>query len=490
MSANNKNMGKQGKHANSKQVTKVQDKPSAETIKVFSQLLTRANLASRLGQQYSGDRDLYEQLGYQTSISYDDYATRYSRQDIASTIIDRPVNYTWKGGMSLNAVNEENDGLLDEFKVLDEKIKVQSKLKRLDKLSELGSYAVLLLGFSDVQSSQDLSTPVTGTKLDLNYIKPFGEGNAEISVWEKDASNERYGLPKYYQLKMYQPGGDNYTGVLVHYSRVLHVAGELLENEVEGKPALQVVYNRLMDLEKLVGSSAEMFWRGARPGIKGDVKEDYELTETQIEKMATEFKEFEHDLRRVLVNEGVTYDTFKQQLADPINFVEVQLQMISAATGIPKRILVGSERGELASTEDRNTWLEIIQTRREERTEPTIVRPFVDVCMKYGILTSEKEYTVEWEDLFSPSQKEKAEVGKIRASALKEYAVNPAIQDAMPPAAFFKYFLGLDADQIDDIETMVVEQFGENGAQSDQLTEEERELIQQNIKKYKKESTK
>ena len=66
-----------------------------------SQLIGRAQLASKLGQQYGTDRDIYEALGYKLNITYADYVSRYMRQDIAKAIIDRPIKVTWQGDLEI-----------------------------------------------------------------------------------------------------------------------------------------------------------------------------------------------------------------------------------------------------------------------------------------------------------------------------------------------------------------------------------------------------
>jgi len=77
------------------------DNIQANQLQTLSELVGRANLMSRLGQQYGGDRDIYEALGYPLNLEYADYATRYLRQDIARAIIDRPVKVTWRGALEI-----------------------------------------------------------------------------------------------------------------------------------------------------------------------------------------------------------------------------------------------------------------------------------------------------------------------------------------------------------------------------------------------------
>ena len=427
---------------------------SKQQIKTFSELVSRSTLAARLGMQYGTSRDIYEALGYDTELQYKDYTTQYSRQDIAAAVIDKPVNYTWRGDLFVTD-GEEDSKLKEAWKDLVKELSLKSKFVRLDKLTSLGIYGVLLLGFDDVKEPTQFVLPVKNGERKLLYAKPFGEGDIDILTWDKDTTSPRYGLPQIYKITISSDSGDSARDLRVHWSRIIHVAGETLTSEVEGIPVLQKVYNRLKDLEKLVGGSAEMFWRGARPGYHGKIDDDADLTPTEEGKLKDQLDEYEHNLRRFLTTQGVSVNTLSQQISDPSSHVDIQIQMISAVTGIPKRILTGSERGELSSSQDKDNWLTQVQSRREEFAELQIVREFTDRMIKYKVLPKpESSYIVEWEDLFAVGEKDKAEVGKIRATALKEYASNPVLESIVTPEAFFKYFIGLKEDQVNDITEM------------------------------------
>jgi uncharacterized protein len=439
-----------------------------QTMNTSGSIVSRAILAARLGYQFGTDRDLYQALGYPVSIDYEDYAIRYARQDIAKAVIDRPIKATWRGGFALLESDDDQETALEKaWGELKNRLSLTSKFVRLDKLTGLGRYGVLLLGLDDIQRSDDFKNPINSGQRSLLYVRPFGEGSCEIEEYESDPSNERFGMPKFYSITISNPNQKSTSILIVHYSRLLHITEGKTESNVFGTPRLECIYNRLMDLEKLTGGSAEMFWKGARPGYQGKVDPEFMLTDEKKEDLQNQIDEYEHHLRRILVNEGVNYEALAQQVADPDNHVDVQLQMISAATGIPKRILTGSERGELASTEDRENWLSYIGGRREEFAESNIIRPFVDKCMEYKILPEAKEeYSIQWASLFEESGKDKAEVGKIRATALKEYATNPTAEMIVPAEAFYRYFLGLEDDQIELIKEM----------QDQAIREEEQEI--------------
>lgn len=427
---------------------------------VLSAIVARALLASKLGMQYNDERDIYRALGYPKDLTEEDFYARYRRQDIAKAVINRPVAATWKGGFRIEEGEKEETAFDKAWKELDSKFKIANVLRRADRLACIGNYGVLLLGLDDVNNKNDFAKPVESvSSRQLLYLRPYRQGTVAIERNVKDTSDERYGLPELYKIKMVGASGEEQE-ILVHYTRIIHIVPELLESEYKGIPPLEAVYNRLMDLEKLVGSSAEMFWRGARPGYQGKVDKEYQVSDDMIEKFKQQIDEYENNLRRILITEGIDLKELAMQITDPSSHVDVQLQMISAVTGIPKRILVGSERGELASTQDRDNWADFIQSRRQEFAE-YVIRDLVDRLIEYEVLPEPKQYNILWEPINVPSEKDKAEVGRIRAQALKDY-VTSGSEIIMPVDAFLEHLLGLPPEQVEalskELESMAREE--------------------------------
>ncbi len=461
------------------------NKPIKDTrqipINVLSELVNRASLASTLGYQYGGDRNIYQALGYPTTteIKWNDYYNRYARQDIAKAIIDRPVKASWKGEISIiENIDKEKTKFEQQWEEIYDRLKLKSIFMRADKLTGIGQFSVLLLGLSDVRNIAGFKKKYTkSSNSKLLYVKPVSQKSVDIIEFERNVNSPRYGFPLMYKIstsEVLETGQIGAIELVVHHSRIIHLVEDILESEIYGTPRLQAVYNRLMDLEKLIGGDAEMFWRGARPGFTGKVDENYEMTATALTDLQDQIDEFEHNLRRVLVNEGVNYQALTQEIADPLNHVNIQIQMISAVTAIPKRILTGSERGELSSAQDKQEWISYVTSRREEQNEPYILRPFIDKLIKIGILAKPKDgkYIVMWDKLFSLSDSEKVAMGEQRAKALKLYTDNMFIQDFVSFEIFLEYFLALDKPQIDK----VLDQQKKTIRQEVPLTEEEIEL--------------
>lgn len=451
-----------------------------ERLMVLNTISSRVGLAKQMMlQTYNGDRNLASALGYPTNITFQDYYSRYCFQDIAKAVIDKPVDRTWKGDVLIEESKDDQETALEKAWVeLSNRLKLKSVLCRLDKLTGIGHYGVLLLGFSDTTSLEVYATPVNKSNgLKLQYVKPFSEGSATIAEWDTSPNSDRFGWPLTYNLVFKQADSSTSQTVTVHYSRILHVVDDILESETEGHPRLQSVFYRLIDLEKILGGDGEMFWRGARPGYVNEVDKEFSITKPQLEELQKQVDEYENNLRRFMTVQGMSIKSLQQQLADPLNHVDIQIQMICAKMNIPKRVLMGSERGELSSGQDADEWSTTIQTRREEYVELRILRPLIDRLVELGILppASTTGYTIRWEDLFSLSPTQKTEIGKNRATALKDYSANPEARSIIPIKAFMTYFLGMDDEEIEIVLQMAAEEVGSEPG----LSEEEMQTIKQ-----------
>lgn len=363
-------------------------------MSVMSSILSRFGLAGLAGIQFGGKRDLYAIFGYKSRLTYSDYYAKYRRQDVAKRIVNAPASATWRNPATL----EGPDAFVKEWKKLSEEHQIWSHIERADRLAGIGYYSILLLGFDD---TSDLAKPVTkneGTK--LLYVQPYNQAQATIKEVESDPRSERFGMPKMYELKLEDPlnilqtlngmemAKTVTTGktVKVHYSRVVHIAEELVENNFLGTPRLECVYNLLDDLLKVSGGTAETYWMTSNRGMQLDVDKDAELTPEDAAALSDEAEEYQHELRRIIRTKGVKVTNLGGNTPDPKNTFSMLISLISGATGIPQRILTGSEAGQLASDQDRANWSDRIKERRTMFAEPNVLNPFLTALMNAGVL--------------------------------------------------------------------------------------------------------
>lgn len=411
-----------------------------------SDLLNRYMVARNAGMAFGGDRDYYEVLGYDRDPDAEEYLTKYLRNDIARRIVDAPVEAAWREPP--NIVDDADAGSDEEAETdfeeaveyLFEGHRLLHYLKRADKVTGIGEYGLLFLGLAPEGSDGGRSGPdaldddatagsytsVLDTRNDdrpdaLAYLSTFSQARVTSIHEVSDPTNPRYGMPELYEIKFTNPGGVGRSED-VHHSRVIHIAEGLLENEVFGRPRLEPVLNRLEDLEKVLGGSAEMFWRGADRKLQLDYRGEGAPNDSdELEQRA---REMNHGIENVLPTTNVDINEIGGQEVDPTGIVEQELKHIAGTVGIPLRMLTGSERGELASTQDRATFYERIRERQEQFCEPMILRPLLDRLIRLGILPEPRggSYTVEWPDLFSLNELEQAELQAQQAQAIKRAA--------------------------------------------------------------------
>ena len=397
---------------------------------MVSDLTKRQQLAKLAGQHFGGERDLYQIMGYPRSLEALDYADAYKRGDLAARIVDAYPDSTWREAPDMVG----SDAFKKEWEALEKKLHLFRTFHRLDRLTGMGHYGVLYLG---LDGGEQPSQPTNGNNYNLLYLQPHSERTADVTQWEDDVSSPRYGMPKMYRITT----GTNWRGagagqkvLTVHHSRVIHVAERALEDTAIGIPRLERIWNRLMDLDKLLGGSAEMYWQNVAMLLAFMADSDVEWEPDEKTDMADQLEELQNGLRRFLRLRGVTAEQLAPGLqgSDPNSHIDWQVKIISAATGIPQRLLLGNEAGELASSQDENNWAGKIAERREQFASPGIIEPFIQRGLKLGFLPEGYEYA-DWPESDMLGEQGRADVALKKAQAIATYANSPGSEFIVSP---------------------------------------------------------
>ena len=425
--------------------------------KLYSNSISLSRIQAFQGTTHQGRRDLYGVFGYEKDLCIEHYIAKYERGDIAARVVDAFPEATWSTAPEI--LEDENSETQTQFEkewvAFEKRIKVFHYLNRLDILQGLGRYGVLYIGASDVSTIEELKDPlerVSGID-DIKFLMPFSEGCVDISKFETNPLSERFGLPVMYTLRTGEGLSDRHgssasmpqVSLQVHHSRVIHAAEGNLENDVYGKPKMKKVFNRLEDLEKVVGGSAETFWLNSRGGNNFNLDKEASLSSDELSAIKQQAEEYTHQLARNVYTKGIDVKTMQTTVSSPKDQVSVILDLISGATGIPKRILIGSERGELSSAQDENNWLNRVSERQKNFAEPSILRPFIDRLIEINALPRVDEYFIKWPDTETQSPKDKAEIALKKAQAISTYSgITGQPQFIVPEKQFVEEVLGLE----------------------------------------------
>lgn len=325
----------------------------------------------------------------------------------------------------------------------------------------------------------------------LKYIRIYPESMARIAQYEEDVNSPRYGQPVMYEITMYDPAwGQNLATMpmvskLVHWTRTVHIAVEVEGSEVFARPRMQSVLNPLLDIQKTRGASAEMFWRGGLPGwsfethpqLGGQVNINLETIRSQMQQWAD-------GLQRFIAMRGISAKSLAPQVSDPTAHITIQIESICIQLTIPIRVFKGSERGELASSQDDAAWNDRLRLRQNMKITPRIIIPLINRLIWLGVLPEPKQYHVWWPDLESQTDEQKSNVALKYTQALVAY-ISGQGESAIIPLDFFTYFLGFSDKEaqaiIDNASMLAEERQAEELLQAEQDMEMQRQMIDEGL---------
>ncbi len=437
---------------------------AAVSIMAENATLMRSELLTKL---LNPGKDINFECGYPDTISIEDYKGMFVRMGVATRVVELYSEESWA---LLPKVYETEDAeeteFEKEFKSLEKKRHLFQYLQRIDTLSGIGRFGVLLLGIDD---GLELEKPVVGineitgekegdSKYELLYMKPFDESVVEIKRKESNVKSPRYGLPTAYSIKFEDTSGKTSTSQTkeVHWTRIIHIADNRESSDIYGKPRMEKIYNQLLDIRKVLGGSGEMFWKGGFPGLSFKVDPNQTLTDEDKDAMKDEMRNYSQSLQRYLSFVGVEVQSLNTQVADPSGHLDTQIDSICISLGVPKRIFMGSERGELASSQDTGAWNKRVSKRLEGYVSPLLIRPLVDRLIAFGVLPEIEEYFIGWPDLNAPSNEEVAEIAVKRTDAMSKYVAG-GVDNLIAPKEFLTLVMGFTTEEAESIDDAVKE---------------------------------
>lgn len=420
-------------------------------------------------------RNLDQECGHPASVNVHDFWKAYRRDGIAARVVNIFPDECWSvdpdvyesEGSRLTPFEQSWMGVLDA-------VNLMHFMHRVDIVSGIGRYGGLLLGVNDGKA---LDQPIEGADLvddgttaeerRLLYLRVLDETQLTVSELGNDPRSPRYGLPTKYTVKMIShetissgPGAqENIKDVEVHWSRIHHVADNRTTSEIYGQPRMEQTFNRLLDADKVLGSSAEMYYKGGFPGFSLELDPrlaefmDIEIDDDSIE---AEMFAYMNGLQRFIWLQGLNAKSLAPQVADPIPAVTALLNAIAMSIPAPLRIFMGSEQAQLASGQDIRTWNRRLTTRQKNYLTPLVIRTLVDRLIRIGVLRRPRSfnkqagtwnYKVFWPDVNLPNDDERSQIADRQAAAMMKYVQSGAWQ-FMQFRDFLRFVMRFDAREV------------------------------------------
>lgn len=452
----------------------------------------RHSLANELGDSGHDARDWYDTFGWpnrgnDADWDADNYYALYLRNAYAYAVVAQKPKTTWKHEPEVRDRADQEEDVQDdptEFEraitKLDREHDVWHYAHRVDRMAGIGRHGLLVIDYADTNGPEDFEEPFTGVEnaggLDMvNGYRVYPEPMIEDIDWGKPGS-DRWGEPITYQIDLGDDADagtqdEEETTLTIHHSRVVDVPARVLDDdETRARPRQEPVLNNILDIEKTLGSTAELSYRAADYGI--NVNLDPEKVDTSgdaLDTMEDDLQDWYHGLQPFFRTTGADVNRLGGEVKDPTGIVDNNVRAIATQTGIPQRVLEGASLGELASAEkDEEQYYGLIGERQRQYAEPYIARAIVDHHLEDGALPAPEGdwYDFEWPDLSELSEQEAATVKETRANVVAN------LQTAVPglggeraegfvETGEFPEREEQTANQLDEDDPRVQEAFGE-----------------------------
>lgn len=391
------------------------------------------NAARRLEAMFPGyfpeaKHNHYRDFGYPEHLTFHQLYTMYSRNGIARAGVEKTILKTWQDfPFLLEAERDGSEGVKKKETPLEKEIRQRfddlrlwQHLAEADRRSLVGSYSGVILRLADSKAFREPVDSVGGGLDGLVELIPAWEGQLTVSEWDTDETSVDYGQPKMFAFNEAQVGQSSGTNTTKTRTFELHPDRVLIwskDGTVHGSSLLEPGYNDLMTLEKISGAGGEGFWKNAKSAPVFEVDKEAKTADmakamgvSQAEladKMSEQVEDWQKGFDQLLMIQGMQAKTLGITLPSPEHFWAAPLQAFAASIPIPLKILVGSQSGERASTEDANEWNQTNMSRRTGSVIPNTMA-LVRRLERFGIL-AEKDWHLDWTDLTESSMGEKIE---------------------------------------------------------------------------------
>lgn len=378
------------------------------------------SLASMFPGFYTGigspKHNFARDFGYPDDVNFASAYAMYCRNGLARAGCRKTAEKTWRDNPEI-VFGGEGAEQIDDLTRAFERLRFWQCVSRADLRSLVGGYSGIILRIAD--NGRFIDPVKTSEGLDgLVEIIPAWAGQLEVSEWDDDETSPTYGQPRMFQFNEAAVGSQKRPrSFQLHPHRVV-VWSE--DGTVDARSALEPGYNALLDMEKISGAGGEGFWKNAKSAPVLEIDPKARLTDMAkamgtdedklVDAMNDQVEDWQKGFDQLLMLQGMQAKTLGVNLPSPEHFFAVSLQFFAASMSMPLKILVGTQTGERASSEDAKDWAQTINSRRQNETLPNIMQ-LIGHLTRIGIM-DDRDWTARWSDLTEAGPAERIENAK------------------------------------------------------------------------------
>lgn len=340
---------------------------------------------------------------YMQSAAFKTLSQFYEEDGMARRIVDVIPEEMVTPGFKVDGVKDEK-----AFKSRWDELRLNSKIIDALAWSRLfGGSAILAV----VADNRMLKSPVK-PGAQLEDIRVYDRYQITIQERETNARSVRYGEPKLYKIS---PGGD-IPEFFVHYSRICIIDGERVSNEkrsqndgwgasILNKRLIEAIidYNYCHELAtQLLRRKQQAVWKARDLALMCDDEEGRYAARLRLAQV-----DDESGVGKAIGIDATDeeYEVLNSDVSGVPEFLQEKIDRIVALTGIHEIILKNKNTGGVSASQNTalETFYKLIDRKRGED-----YKPILEFLLPFMI--SEAEWSIEFEPLSVPSDKDKAEI--------------------------------------------------------------------------------
>lgn len=327
----------------------------------------------------------------------------------------------------------------DQITLLEETERKLGLRQKVYKASVIGRlYGGALLFFSDGKSNQMEELDIESIDKDgLKYLKIFHRyqiGNQGEIDW--DIASPYYGLPKLYTI-------NTRDGRMVqfHPSRAIRFVGNELTDEDQeadiswGDSVLQATQDALKAAASTHQNIASLIQEAVLDVITVPNLATLTSTAESTKKLMQRFAiaaQLKSNNGQLVIGDGETFNQKAINFSALPDVLKTMLQVSSGAADIPVTRLIGQSPAGMNATgeSDIRNYYDKVNSDQENDLRPAMA-PLDEALIRSALGSRPKEVYYTFNPLWQMTDKEKAEIGKIKAETANVYATTGLIPDAV-----------------------------------------------------------
>ncbi|WP_088005615.1 DUF1073 domain-containing protein [Indiicoccus explosivorum] len=394
------------------------------------------------GNGKGGERDalVRQNPGNRRKLSKDQLKSLYASNIIVQNIINIPAEDMTRSWFTLKMKDEKlRDAIMQKLRDL----KAKEAFKDMRRFERLSGDGLISLGVKQ-STSFTLDKPIEPEKLmKLEYIHAFSGFKVENMVSNNNVFSPDYGSVEQFELPKIN-GSDKKN--LVHASRILHDQTRRLEDEKQGQPLLEPLFDIITVMDTSLWSVGQILYDFTFKTYSSKDIEDMKPEERRELGTLMDFMFRTEAL--AIIGEGEKLEKQTTNAGGIKELLDYGWDMLAGGARMPKTVIKGQEAGTIAGAQyDVMNYYSRIAAMQENE-----MKPLIEKLIRMLLWCSDElggrvdPASVEWEVKFNPlwevDGKTDAEIRKLVAETDDLYITNGVLTtDEVREARFGRFGL-------------------------------------------------